>query len=255
MSELVGLIPAAGQGKRAAFLPCSKEIFPVGSMDVKVEDGMQRRPKPVGLYLLERMGAAGARRILMILSKEKWDIPRYFGNGSQFGVQMAYLLQENLWGMPYALNLARPWLRDETVLFGMPDTIFDPGDAFQQLLETHSRAAADLTLGLFPTTTPERFGMVAFDDEGRMLYTVDKPAQSELTYMWGIACWGPTFTDFMNMYLQTLMPPEQEVVLADVFQAALEAGLAARVLPFERGEYIDIGTPEALAYAIDRFSK
>jgi glucose-1-phosphate thymidylyltransferase len=255
MTKLVGLVPAAGKGTRIATLPCNKEIFPVGFMDAETDGRAGRRPKPVGLYLLERMQAAGARRIFMIVNKEKGDLLRYFGNGSHFGLQIAYLLQEELWGMPYALNLARPWLHDELVLFGMPDTIFDPADAFRKMLAAYEGAGADLVLGLFPTAAPQRFGMVAFDAEGRMLYTVDKPAQSDLKYMWGIGCWGPAFTEFMNAYLQDVSPPGREVVLGDVFQAALEAGLNVRVLPFEDAEYVDVGTPEDLVDAVARFAR
>lgn len=254
MSKLVGLVPAAGQGKRVAFLPCSKELFPIGFANSGMGED-HPRPKAVGQYILERMVVAGVERVLIILSRGKWDIPHYFGDGSRFGLQIAYLLQENLWGMPYALDLARPWLRDETVLFGMPDTIFSPHDAFQQLVAAHFRASADVTLGLFPTATPERFGMVAFDGEGRMLYAVDKPVQTDLRYMWGIGCWGSTFTEFMHEHLQTLSPPAREIVLGDIFQAALDAGLSVRVLPFEDGEYIDIGTDEDLARAVRRFSR
>ncbi len=253
MNQLVGVIPAAGQGKRTAFLPCSKEIFAIGFMDVVVEGQVQRQPKAVGLYLLERMVIAGADRILIVSNRDKTDILRYFGGGSNWGVQIAYLVQENAWGMPYALDLAYPWLRDETVLFGMPDTIFEPFDAFQQLLAEHQREVADLTLGLFPTDKPERFGMVSFDGS-RMLYTVDKPAQTDLTHMWGIACWETSFARFMHEYLEQQAPPAREIVLGDVFQAALETSLVIRVLPFANGEYIDIGTPEGLAHAIRRFS-
>jgi len=254
MNRIVGVIPAAGRGKRTHFLPCSKEIFPIGFMDVMVEGQVQRRPKAVGSYLLERMVMAGADRILIVSNRDKADILRYFGGGLDWGAQIAYLVQENTWGMPYALDLTYPWLRDETVLFGMPDTIFEPFDAFKQLLAEHRRTSAAITLGLFPTDAPERFGMVAFH-EGWMLYTVDKPVQTDLTHMWGIACWEPSFSQFMHEYLGALIPPAHEIVLGDVFQAALEAGLAVQVLPFEDGEYIDIGTPEDLAYAIHRFSR
>jgi NDP-sugar pyrophosphorylase family protein len=58
----------------------------------------------------------------------------------------------------------------------------------------------------------------------------------------------------MAEHLQALVP-EQEIVLADIFQAALDVGLNVRVLPFEGSEYIDIGTPEDLTSVVHRFSQ
>lgn len=254
MGGLVGLVPAAGLGKRVAFLPCSKELFPIGFTKDKNENVI--KPKAVGEYLLECMYEAGARQIFIILSRGKWDILQYFGDGVRLGLHIAYLLQEKLWGMPYALDSAYPWLCGETVLFGMPDTIFHPKDAFSRLLYFHRRACADVTLGLFPTTTPERFGMVEFDNNSyRALYIVDKPDKTHLKYMWGIGCWEPTFTNFLHHYLQKISPPNKEVVLGDVFQASIEANLNIRVVPFENGEFIDIGVPDELVRAIQRFNR
>jgi glucose-1-phosphate thymidylyltransferase len=255
MAGLVGLVPAAGQASRLAPLTCSKEIFPVGFRDAPTGSGTEPKPKPIALYVMESMAQAGAERVMLIVSRDKWDIPRYFGGGSEFGMRLSYLVQEGLAGMPFALDTARPWLRDETVLFGMPDTIFEPRDAFRQMLAEHRRTGACVTLGLFPTAKPERFGMVAFDSARRLLYTIDKPAQSDLEYMWGIGCWEPGFTEFMGAYLQTHERPAKEIVLADIFQAALQARFDMRVVPFAAGEYVDIGTPADLAQAVRRFAR
>jgi glucose-1-phosphate thymidylyltransferase len=181
MRKLVGLVPAAGQGKRVSLLPCSKEIFPVGFTVPEGNGDQQARPKPISLYLLERMMLAGVSRVIIVLSREKWDVVRYYGGGAQYGLDIAYLVQDNAWGMPYALAVASPWLDDATVLFGMPDTIFSPIDAYERLLIAHSKTDAELTLGLFPTATPQRFGMVAYDTSFRMLHTVDKPRQTAST--------------------------------------------------------------------------
>jgi glucose-1-phosphate thymidylyltransferase len=255
MTKLVGLIPAGGLGNRLAPLPGSKELFPIGFMPVSINGQTERRPKPICMYVIESMRAAGVEQLLMVINTEKIDILRYLRGGSQQGLSVSYLVQENAWGMPYALNLASPWVRDATVLFGMPDTLFQPADAFQLLLSRHQASAADLTLGLFPTTKPERFGMVAFDHNDRMLHTVDKPAQSDLSFMWGIACWQPTFTSFMSEYLGHLQRPVKEVVLGDIFQAALQAQLNIGVVPFSDGEYIDIGNPEELVSSVNRFGQ
>ena len=131
----------------------------------------------------------------------------------------------------------------------MPDTIFTPQDAFVQLLDVYHARRADLVIGLFPTDKPERFGMVDFADDGEMKYTVDKPRDSKLKYMWGIGCWGRVFTEYMNDYLDKI-DSTQEIVLGSIFQAALEDKLNIRVVPFAQGGYIDIGSFDELGKMI-----
>jgi glucose-1-phosphate thymidylyltransferase len=252
MEKLIGLIPAAGQARRLTPLPCSKELIPVGFF----KDAQGLHPKPVGIYLLERLTEAGIRQAFMIVSKEKSDIQRYYGNGDEFGISIAYLIQENPKGMPNALDLAYSWTKGATVVFGMPDTIFNPHDAFVKLLENHFQKKADVTLGLFPTQKPERFGMVSYAGEDQFIFTIDKPKISSLRFMWGMGCWSYKFTEFLHQYLnQKESIPEKEVVLGDIFQAAHEAGILIKVVPFLQGEYVDIGSLDDLVEVSRRFSQ
>ncbi len=251
--KIIGLVPAAGQAKRLPLLPCSKEIFPIGA-DFEIVEGLKSyRPRPIATYLIETMVLAGAQQIVLVVSSEKTDILRFLGSGERFKTHITYMIQEDPSGMPDALNSARPWVEEATILFGMPDTIFQPVDAFKQLLDRHKAEEADLTLGLFPTRKPEKFGMVAFDHSYKMLFTIDKPRVSDLEFMWGIACWQPSFTQFMANYLEGA-PRSKEIVLSEIFQSGLESGLKVMVVPFLSGKYIDIGTPEDLQAAILEFS-
>jgi len=190
----------------------------------------------------------------MVLGRGKWDIMHYYGDGSEFGGHIAYLLMDRLWGMPYTLDQAYPWLNRDTVLFGMPDTIFLPSDAFVQMLACHRETNADVTLGIFPTDRPEKLCPVELDKSGKVLDMTDKPPHSEIRNTWGCACWSPRFTEFMHNFLASLAPPSGEVVLADVFRAAIQEGLAMYGVYFKNGEYIDVGTPDDLVVAVRRFS-
>jgi len=256
MSELVGLIPAAGLAKRLAPLPGSKEMFPVGFKAATYDGQVGPCPKPVSEYVLERMRDAGVAGAYIVLSHAKWDLIRYYGNGDRVGVRLAYLYVEDSPGMPYTLNQAYPWLkgRDATVLLGMPDTIFWPYDAYGRLLSMHRRLDADLCLGVFPTDQPERFSVVSMDDDGRVRSVTDKPAQSALRNTWGIACWGSAFTELLNTSLADARPSGKELVLADVFQRAVDEGLAVYGQFYADGTYIDIGVAQDLYEAIRRFS-
>ena len=120
--KIVGIIPAAGKGTRLSPFPCPKELFPIGYQDYPVNGALQKRPKVISQYLIENIINAGAERIIFILGEDKHDIMRYYGDGSRFGVDIAYLFQEKLLGMPYAMNLAKNWVNHDDVFFGMPDT-------------------------------------------------------------------------------------------------------------------------------------
>jgi glucose-1-phosphate thymidylyltransferase len=255
MGDVVGLIPAAGIARRLAPLPCSKEMFPVGFKSREHVGQIGVCPKPVSEYLIERMRDGGARRIYVVLSHAKWDVIQYYGNGDPAGIPLAYLYLADSAGMPYTLDAAYPWLgHDETVLFGMPDTIFWPYDAFAQLLSMHEQRQSDLTLGVFPTDQPERFSVVDLDDRGRVRAVQDKPAATNLHNTWGMACWGPAFTELLHAALREPAPFQQETVLADVFLRAIDERLAVYGHYFEHGEYIDIGVAEDLCQAVRRFS-
>ena len=246
MTKIVGVIPAAGLASRMPKLPCSKEIFPV---DFEDRNGLIT-PKPMGMYILEQMLEAKVSRVLFVVRKEKWDIVQYFGGGAEFGVPIAYLVQERLQGLPYALDLARPWLQNELLLFGMPDTIILPKNAAQRLVAGHYAMGADVTLAAFPTEMPQRFGMIAFDNHGKLTYTVDKPTQTNLRYMWGMVCWEERFAKYMAEYLESVVSHDHEIVLSTVLQAAVNDGLDVRVVPFPEGSYTDLGTPNDLASAV-----
>lgn len=254
MSKIAAIIPAAGRGSRLLPFPCPKELFPVGYQDVVIDGKVEKRPKVVSQYLLEHLVEAGARRIFIILGDGKFDIMRYFGDGSRFSADFSYLFQEQLRGMPSAIDLARPWLNGETVLFGMPDTIIEPNDCFHRLLADHNETAADLTLALFPTDNPSKFGMVGIDATGTVTHTVDKPAATDLKWMWGAACWSPAFTELLGCYLAEAGYDGREIVLGDVFNRALELRMRVRGLPFAEGKYIDIGTTTELNSALRRFN-
>src|SRR5438309_6775388 len=95
---MIGIIPAAGAGQRIQPLGCSKELLPVGS---RVVEGLER-PKAVSEYLVERMIAAGAEQIAMVVSAEKTDIMRYYAE-RDFTAEIFYVVQRQARGLCDAL--------------------------------------------------------------------------------------------------------------------------------------------------------
>src|SRR6516162_7431013 len=123
---MIGIVPAAGTGQRIQPLGCSKELLPVGSRMV----GGVERPKAVSEYLVERMVAAGATQICMVISAEKTDIVRYYAE-RDFAAEIFYTIQPKPQGLCDAIFRAAPFAHHhERVLIGLPDTIWFPEDAY-----------------------------------------------------------------------------------------------------------------------------
>jgi glucose-1-phosphate thymidylyltransferase len=243
MDELVGVLPAAGRGSRLGPIPCSKEIMPLGFQPRAAAPVAWQPVTAIELHL-DALQQAGAARAVVIIGETKADVVRYVGDGARYGVPVAYVYQQQLRGMPFALDLARPWVGRATTLFSMPDTLITPPETMAHLVEEHRRRRCDVTLGLFSTATPHKFGMVGLGERGRVVGFVDKPARTELTLMWGLAVWSPRFTEFMAADLAGRQGAAPEIVLSDVFTAALGAGLDIQGVVMESARYHDIGTPE-----------
>src|SRR3954467_11435502 len=151
---MIGIIPAAGAGQRIQPLGCSKELLPVGS---RVVSGVER-PKAVAEYLVERMIAAGAEQIALVISAEKTDIVRYFAE-RDYAAEIFYVVQREPRGLCDALFRAEPFARThDHVLIGLPDTIRFPENAYRSALDRNRHA--DVNLVCFPVIDPTAFDSV-----------------------------------------------------------------------------------------------
>ena len=246
-SRHFGVVPAAGVGARLGPYRAPKELVQVGYRTV---DG-QLLPKAAVEHVLSAMCDGGVANVLLVLSPEKPELFRYLGSGQQLGLDLAYLCQEEPLGIPHALDLATPLLAGATVCMGMPDTIFTPRDSFAQLVEFHQHRRADLSLGVFPASQPQALAPVLIEPGShRVLAIVDKPETPPAANTWGIAVWSPAFTELLHEFVgAALRAPRGELLLTDVFVAAVAAGLQVDALTFDSGEYHDIGTPAGLVRA------
>jgi len=260
-AEVIGLVPAAGHATRLAPLPCSKELFPIGFRSLD-EDGTLR-PKPVCLYLLESMRAAGVTKAYLVLRKGKWDIPAYLGDGSIVGMHLGYLMTGLPFGPPFTIDQAYPFAHQATAAFGFPDIIFEPADAFAHLIQRQAATHADVVLGLFPADRPQTTDMVDIDEAGRVRSLVIQPTSTHLRYAWIVAVWSVAFTHFLHNHLAKLVPLQgaqagaaagiddsRDVSMGHVLQAALESDLVLQSVTFPTGTYVDVGTPEGLMKAL-----
>lgn len=258
--EIIGLIPAGGIASRLSPIPCSKEIYPIGFGPL-VKDGSPH-PKVVCHYLLEKLRLAGISKAFIVLRSGKWDIPAYLGDGKMLNMDLAYLIMDLPFGVPYTLDQAYPFIKDTIVAIGMPDIIFQPDDVFVRLLVRQAEKNADIVLAVFPTDRPEKWDMLDLDKQGRIQRFVIKPRQTHLLYTWVVAVWTPVFTNFMHEYLAHYQEIEvqnnasrnalqqRELYLGDVFQAAMRNKMHIETVLFRKGSCIDIGTPEDMVRAV-----
>jgi dTDP-glucose pyrophosphorylase len=237
--DVIGVIPAAGQGVRLG-LPYPKELYPI------IRDN---RYKPVAQFVVDSLVASGVRDIAMVINETKHQLMGYFGDGHRFGCNIGYAVQERgnvsgqstSPGLAHALDAAYHLVQGKIVYFGMADTIVEPPDAFALAWDAVG-ADSDVVLVLFPTTRPEKFGMVRTDDTGRVLEIDDKPKKTDLTHMWGYIIWRPVFTE----HLHTSVREKGIGDFARVLNDAVASGMRVRAYRVDDGSYSDLGTYEEI---------
>lgn len=243
MTDIIGIVPAAGVGSRLWPYRAPKELIQVGYHLVDGADTLL--PKAAVEHVLLALRAGGVRTTLIVLSPAKWEIFRYLGDGGHLDLSLAYLCQEDPRGMPPALDLARTFVGNRDVCMGMPDTIVRPDDCYARLRDFHHAHNADVSLGVFPTDEPRSLAPVLIDPTTRRVRAiVDKPETPPAANTWGIAMWSAAFTELLHETVIRQSPADAvEPSLSDVFVAATHAGLRVFGLEFDDGEYHDIGTP------------
>lgn len=224
-----GIIPAAGAGSRIQPLAFSKELLPVGSR----LDGEIERPRAVSEYLVDRMVRAGVTNICFVVSPGKTDILEYFG-GNIGSVHISYTVQPRPAGFCDAIFRALPMVRpDESVVFGLPDTIWFPEDGLCLLPDN------DLSFLLFPVSRPELFDSVVTDSKGGVIRIDVKQCNAESRWIWGaFKMTGSVFRDLYRLWCQ---PERQDQYFGTLANAYLARG--GRASGIRGGEaYVDTGT-------------
>jgi glucose-1-phosphate thymidylyltransferase len=242
--EFIGILPAAGVGSRLPSLRAPKELIPVGL----VKDAATGRVFPIvtAEYSLLAMRRAGLKKSIIVTSDQKPEIFRYFGNGFDLGMSLAYVNQSAPLGLALAVDTAFAWIENTFVCLCLPDTLFSPANGLAKVKETLLRDNADVVLGVFPTEFPQQLGPVRMADDGRVLEVLEKPTLTDLKNTWGIAAWSPRFTNFLHRSAATLLNHS----IGHFFNAAAQAGLRVRAVYFEEGCYFDLGTESQLAEVI-----
>lgn len=169
-----GIILAGGAGTRLYPLTMvtSKQLLPIYD-------------KPMIYYPLSTLMLAGIKDILIISTPE--DTPRFeslLGDGSQFGVELSYKVQPSPDGLAQAFILGEEFLGGEPGAMILGDNIFY-GNNFGPMLKKAVERAYDedcATVFGYYVSDPERFGIVEFDDDGKVLSVEEKPKHPKSNY-------------------------------------------------------------------------
>lgn len=224
-----GIIPAAGAGSRIQPLAFSKELLPVGSL----QDGLFERPRAVSDYLVERLLLGGATKICFVISPRKSDILEYYGSRVD-GAHTCFVVQPRPAGLCDAVFRPAPLIgADETVMVGLPDTVWFPADAFRALPRDV------LSFLLFPVAEPRHFDAVITDHDDFVVEIQVKQPEPASSWIWG-AFQMPGYV-FHELHALWKERGETDEYVGTLVNEYLARGGKARAV--RAGEsYLDVGT-------------
>jgi len=228
-----GIVLAGGHGSRLHPLTraISKQLLPVYD-------------KPMVYYPISVLMLAGIREVMVISTPQ--DIPRFedvLGDGSQWGMSFQYAVQPHPGGIAQAFLLAETWLQGAPVALVLGDNIFY-GRGLTQLLQEARSKPHGATVFAYHVSDPQRFGVVAFDEQKRAISIEEKPLVPASNYaVTGLYFYDHTVVD----RVKTLRPSARgELEITDLNQGYLQDGLLS-VQTLGRGfAWLDTGTPDSL---------
>ena len=228
-----GIILAGGSGTRLwpITMGTSKQLLPIYD-------------KPMVYYPLTVLMLAGIREIAVITTPE--DQPafqRLMSDGSQWGLSLTYIIQPSPDGLAQAYLLAKDFLNGAPSAMVLGDNIFF-GHGLPEILAAADAQTTGGTVFGYRVSDPERYGVVAFDAEGRARQIIEKPAKPPSNF----AITGLYFLDARasDLARQIKPSPRGELEIADLLEIYLQDG-CLKVEKMGRGfAWLDTGTHASL---------
>ena len=170
-SSVKGIVLAGGSGTRLYPITqgISKQLLPVYD-------------KPMIYYPISVLMLAGIREILIISTPE--DLPNYqkmLGDGSCYGVELSYAIQSSPDGLAQAFTIGEKFIGSDRVCLVLGDNIFY-GQGFSSKLKKIAEKTSGATVFGYSVLDPQRFGVVAFDGDMRVLSIEEKPVRPKSNF-------------------------------------------------------------------------
>ncbi len=204
------LITAGGRGTRLRPITHTqnKHLIPIAN-------------KPILRYAIDAVRASGITDIGIVVGVDNGaEVERAFGTGEELGVRFSYIWQEAPLGLAHVVKISQSFIGDDSFVFYLGDNIVVGG--IERFVEGFREENLDCYLTLARVRDPERFGVPEFNDEGRIISVVEKPADPKSPFaVSGIYIYGPAIFDAVN----AIAPSERgELEISDAHDYLLKHG-------------------------------